>query len=247
MAKPQHNLTPAAQHRLRKLAAQQKPSESQRRQDLNAFELMLAQLYEHKKILKGIQSMELKGQKKAEFLPEYMPYVEGVLDAEHGEPDEIVSTMMIWAIDAGDIDTALRIAGYVMTHKLPLPDHFGRTTATGLAEEIADKYLKDDTSVSPEQLSTLHALVDPEDMPDQVRSKLHKALGLALMDDGAVADALEMLKSATRFNDRAGVKKQIAALEKLQGDEQQQEQTAEGATPDAETEQPVADTESAAD
>jgi hypothetical protein len=242
MAKPQHNLTPAAQHRLRKLAAQQKPSESQRRRDLNAFELMLAQLYEHKKILKGIQSMELKGQKKAEFLPEYMPYVDGALSADHGEPDEIISTMMIWAIDAGDIDTALRIGAYVMAHKLPLPDHFGRTTATGLAEEIADRYLRDETSVSPEQLSTLHALVDPEDMPDQVRSKLHKAIGLALMERGdSDLDALEMLKSATRFNDRAGVKKQIAALEK------KLKEDAESGDPEPAadtTEQPSADTPS---
>lgn len=245
MAKPQHNLTPAAQHRLRKLAAQQKPSESQRRQDLNAFELMLAQLYEHKKILKGIQSMELKGQKKAEFLPEYMPYVDGALSADHGEPDEIISTMMIWAIDAGDIDTALRIGAYVLIHKLPLPDYFGRTTATGLAEEIADLALRDETAVSAAQLTTLFELVDPEDMPDQVRSKLHKALGLALMEEGALSDALEMLKSATRFNDRAGVKKQISALEKQLQEEHQQDQQPATAEANATTEQPSADTPSA--
>ncbi len=213
MAKIAHKLTPAAAHRMRKMAAQTKPSDNQRRRDLNAFELMLAQLYEHKKALKQIQSMELKGKKKAEFLPDYMPYVNGVIEADHGETDEIISTMMIWAIDAGDINTALRIGAYVMIHKLPLPDHFGRTTATGLAEEIADRYLKDETSVTAEQLSTLHALVDPEDMPDQVRSKLYKAYGLSVMDD-LPAIALKFLKDATRYNDRAGVKKQIATLEK---------------------------------
>ncbi|WP_051219409.1 phage terminase small subunit [Oceanobacter kriegii] len=238
MSKIQHRTSPAAQHRLRKLAAKQKPSDSQRRQDLNVFEQMLAQLYDHKKTLKGIQSMELKGQKKAEFLPDYMPYIDGVLLADHGEPDEVVGTIMIWAIDAGDIDTALRIAGYVMTHKLPLPDYFGRTTATGLAEEIADKYFKDPATVTIEQLRSLFALVDAEDMPDQVRSKLHKAVGLALMEyGGATAEALEMLKSATRFNDRAGVKKQIAALEKQLQEENQQDQQLAVAEPAAMTEQ----------
>ena len=215
------------------MAEQQKPNESQRRRDLNAFELVLAQLYEHKKALKQIQSMELKGKKKAEFLPEYMPYVDGVIGADHGETDEIVSTMMIWSIDAGDIDTALRIGAYVMAHKLPLPDSFGRTTATGLAEEIADHYLKDDTSVTPEQLSTLLELVDPEDMPDQVRSKLYKAYGLSIMED-LPAIALKFLKDATRYNDRAGVKKQIAALEKQQQDVQLPQAEAATEQPSAE-------------
>ncbi len=231
MAKIAHKLTPAAAHRMRKLAAQTKPSDSQRRRDLNAFELMLAQLYEHKKALKQIQSMELKGKKKAEFLPDYMPYVNGVIEADHGETDEIISTMMIWSIDSGDINTALRIGAYVMIHKLPLPDHFGRTTATGLAEEIADRYLKDNSSVTPEQLGTLLELVEPDDMPDQVRSKLHKALGLALIDTDPET-ALAMLKSATRFNDRAGVKKQIAALEKQLTET---EQTTEQSSADVES------------
>jgi hypothetical protein len=89
---------------------------------------------------------------------------------------------MIWCCDCGNIAEALRIGQYVLRHKLPMPDQYRRTTATVLVEEICDPVLaafKANPAVAPVAADLLEALgLNPdEDMPDQVRAKLFKALG----------------------------------------------------------------------
>jgi hypothetical protein len=58
-------------------------------------------------------------------------------------------------------------------------------------------------------------MMQDEDMPDQVRAKLHKLTGLLLMQSESEENkslALENLMQATRLNPDAGVKKEIDAL-----------------------------------
>ncbi|WP_252500998.1 phage terminase small subunit, partial [Escherichia coli] len=65
---------------------------------------------------------------------DYQPWIDGVLAADTGQADEVITTVMIWAADAGDIAQALRIGQYVLRHKIPMPDQYKRTTATVLVE-----------------------------------------------------------------------------------------------------------------
>tara|TARA_R110001583_G_scaffold48027_1_gene150282 strand:- start:40171 stop:40896 length:726 start_codon:yes stop_codon:yes gene_type:complete len=215
--------TPAQRVRMRKLAEMQSTSIEKPRKDINLYEQMMAMLYDHKRTLKKIQSIAAKGQQKAIFLEDYRPYIDGVLSADTGEQDEIITTVMIWSIDAGFIEDALTIASYIMRHKMQLPDRFNRTINVVIAEEISELALKPDTPVLPEHLTALYELIGKTDMPDQVRVKLEKACGLGLTESAPEA-ALQYLKNAIALSDRCGVKQQIKALEKqLQSDDQKSE------------------------
>ncbi|WP_206600391.1 phage terminase small subunit [Chromobacterium sphagni] len=113
--------------------------------------------------------MERKAEVKREILPDYLPWVEGALSGGKGQPDEVLVTVMLWRIDAGDYGGALDIAEYVLAHGLPLPDRFNRTTAT-IAEEIADAAKRarvGGESFACQVLTYTAELTDGHDMPDQ--------------------------------------------------------------------------------
>jgi hypothetical protein len=80
---------------------------------------------------------EPKRKLKRRMLPEYAPWVAGVLAEGKGAQDAILMTVMIWRIDAGDYAGALEIARYALNYRLAMP--FGnRPAGYALAEEIAD-------------------------------------------------------------------------------------------------------------
>lgn len=206
-------ISPARASYLRKKAAQQTSAAPLARTDLNLQQQMMAMLYDHKRTLKQIQSVAAKGVKKAEFIPDYMPYINGVMEADSGLQDEVITIIMLWCIDAGLIIEALDIAAYVLRHGLTLPEQFNRTANVAIAEEIADLALKPENPVTADDLIKLYDLVGTTDMPDQVRVKLEKACGYGLQES-TPESALEHFKRALQLNDRSGVKKEIAALEK---------------------------------
>jgi len=106
------------------------------------YELHLAKLQQDYLRLKQVQSTEGKAELKRQLLPEYVPYVEGVLAEGKGAQDQVLTTLMVWRMDATDFAGALDIADYVITHSLLMPDRFERTTGTIVAEEIAEAALK---------------------------------------------------------------------------------------------------------
>ncbi len=199
------------------------------------YQLMLARLGVDLRRLHDIQSIEGKIALKRELLPEYGAWVAGALEADAGGADEIVTHMMIWRIDVGDFAPAIDLARYVLRHKLPLPERFDRTAPTLLAEEIADAALKSfgqgQTGPAPVSLAILDAvaeLVDGEDIFDQVRAKLEKAIGYTLAAQAPAADAdgpagarraaldlaLGHLRRALALDEGSGVKTRIQQLEK---------------------------------
>ncbi len=89
-------------------------------------------------------------------------------------------TVMVWLIDAGNFADALPLAAYAIRHQMAMPDQYQRTTACLIAEEFASMALKAVEAGDPVDVTTLREvaeLVAAEDMPDEVRAKLHKALG----------------------------------------------------------------------
>lgn len=209
-----HYLTVTAQ-----LAAQAAGSDDKAMQNATAYELMLAQLNDDKRKLKTIQSMEHRAVIKRELLPKYEPYVDGVLQGGKGAQDDVLMTVMLWRIDALDFDGALVIGRYAIAHGLAMPDKFERTTATLLSEEIAINALtllgnaETDKAALLENLVEVEQLTRDQDMPDQVRARLHKALGYCLTDIDP-AQALVELKRAYELHDKSGVKTDISRLEK---------------------------------
>lgn len=221
--------SPARNHFLRASAA----LAAQAQQDANPLrhatghELMLAQLAEHKRQLKAVQSIERKAELKRKLLPEYAAWVEGVLQSDAGLQDEVFMTVMVWHIDAGDLAGALPMAAYAIRHRLAMPDQYQRTTACLIAEEFANMALKAidaGEAVDMVALVSVADLVADEDMPDEVRAKLHKALGYANYAQAGTADsvraailrqtALAELKRALELHEKCGVKKDIERIER---------------------------------
>ncbi|WP_175773422.1 phage terminase small subunit [Paraburkholderia phenazinium] len=182
----------------------------------SAYELMLAKLATDRRRLKAIQSIERKiDVKRAELLPEYADYVAGALRGGRGAQDDVLTTVMIWRVDAGDFAGALDIARYALAHRMTLPDQYDRSLATAIAEEFAQAALaafKLGDTFDAGQLVEVMTLTGSADMHDQVRAKLHKALGKALQQSDKAA-ALDHLRRALQLDERAGVKQDIARLE----------------------------------
>lgn len=182
-----------------------------------AYELMLAKLDTDRRRLREIQSIERKVDVKREVLPEYDDWVRGALESGRGAQDDVLTTVMIWHIDAGNVARALDIAAYVLEHGLTLPDQYERSVATALVDEISGAALaalRNGTEFDPVLLSRLAALTAEHDMPDPARAKLHKALGLHLKASGELADARSHLQRALELHDGAGCKRDLAEVER---------------------------------
>jgi len=179
------------------------------------YDLMLLQLNEDRRRLKGIQSNVRKAEIKVEVLPKYAAWAEGVLSADGAQQDDVLMYVMLWRVDAGDYAGALAIGRHALKHGWAMPLG-SRTTATVLAEEIADAAKAAILAKAPfDPVLLLEALevVDAHDMPDQSRARLHKSIGWVLTESSP-ASALNHLKRALQLDEKCGVKKDIEQLER---------------------------------
>lgn len=213
--------SPARRHFLRTVAEQSAARAGSSGDSMaghSAYELMLAALIEDRRRLKAIQSIERKIEVKRELLPAYADWVAGVLAGGRGAQDDVLLTVMVWRLDTGDWAGALDIAAYALQHDLVMPDQYQRTTACVVAEELADQALTALTADQPVSAPSLQRGLDLTagyDMPDEVRAKLHRALGLTLATNAEHrSTALEHLRRAVHLHDRVGAKKDIERLER---------------------------------
>ncbi len=193
-----------------------------------AYELQMAQLHQHHQQLKGIQSTQGKEELKAKLLPDYAPYIAGVLAAGQGAQDEVLTTVMVWRLDAGDYQGGLEIAAYVLQHGLTLPDRFARTTGCLVAEEIAEaalKALKAGGTFDIGLLAEADRLTAGEDMPDEVRAKLMLAMGRVAAaqvdpdkpnpaDVHSLEVARHFLTRALELHDKCGGKRDLELVDR---------------------------------
>lgn len=223
------SLTLAQRTRLRKLAAKDAASVAPAAlmDGLNTYELMLAKLQQDQFRLKQVQSQKAKAKLKAVLLPEYVPYVDGVLEAGKGGQDDVLMTVMIWRLDAGDYLGGLDIAEYVLEHGMVTPDRFNRTTGCLVAEEVATVALKAQKaggSFPRDVLTRAAVLTDSSDMPDEARAKLKLALGRATLEGldennpgqpGEIQAGADLLKEAIELHSSCGGKKDLDSAERL--------------------------------
>lgn len=191
-----------------------------------AHEAVLRALAVHKINLRGIQSVEAKADYKRKALPDLMPWVAGVLDSGRKSEDPVVSHALVWLLDVGDFARGMDVAEYVLVHGLKMPDEYRRNPATVIADIVADTSLKQlETGKAPDVdvLQQVIEMTEGHDMPDEVRAKLHKAVGLGIMPDPLPtgfghADAvpalfaLKHLQRAFELSATIGVKKPIDRL-----------------------------------
>ena len=184
------------------------------------YELHAHALYEARRTLKTIKSIQAKIEKKRELLPDFMPYINGVLSEGKGAKDDVLMTMMVWCIDVGDFEKALEIGAYAVKHSIDTPDQYDRDTVSILAEEIAEgvraslEKEEADADALANVMARTVATVGDHDMHDQIKAKLHKSYGYALRAAEDPEGALEQLKQALSLNERIGVKQDIQQLER---------------------------------
>lgn len=217
-------LTPAQKHFQRVMAERHGKTEEHSDAARTAHEQILHRLRMDQSALKKVQSDQAKAAMKKQLLPHYEGWIDGTLEGDSGRQDEVIVTLMIWAIDTADYPLAVRIGRYVIAHDLAMPDRFRRTAATALVEELCDPILvqvkADDTADLTPYLSVLDDLaqiVDGKDMPDQVLAKLFKVRGFALRNgtEAAQVTALGLLRQAIKLDAGAGVRKEIERLARL--------------------------------
>lgn len=192
------------------------------------YELQLAKLLQDRLRLKQVQSNQGKAELKRQLLPEYVPYVAGVLTAGNGAQDEVLTTVMVWRLDAGDYSGALDIAAYVLHHNMVMPDRFARTTGCLIAEEVATAALNAYKASEAFDMAVLERtlkITAEQDMPDQARAKLYLAMGKGLSvqvtDEGAegnlvqLAEAKQFLSHAIALHSNCGGKKDLERVERL--------------------------------
>lgn len=209
------SLSPARQHRLR-VQAEQAARKGGSARHANGYELMLMQLGEDRRRLKGIQSNVKKAEIKVEVLPKYAAWVDGVLAADGAQQDDVLMYVMLWRIDAGDYAGALAVGRHALKHGWSMPQGFNRNVQTLLAEEMADaakNALMAESDFDPALLMQTLEATDGLDMPDQSRARLHKSIGYVLTGSQPVM-ALNHLKQALQLDERCGVKKDIEQLER---------------------------------
>ncbi|MGS3290674.1 phage terminase small subunit [Klebsiella michiganensis] len=217
-------LTPAQKHFQKVMAERHGKTDEQSDTARTAHEQIMHRLRMDQSALKRVQSDQAKAAMKRQLLPHYEGWIEGTLDGDSGRQDEVIVTLMVWAIDAGDYALAVRIGRYVVTHGLLMPDRFNRTAATVLVDEICDPILvqvkADDTTDVTPYLAALDEVAEftaGSDMPDVVRAKLCKARAFALRNGTTEEQitALELLRQALTLDAGAGVKKEIDRLARV--------------------------------
>ena len=225
--------TPAQRHRMHRLALQQAElahaANAHGQTTGTAYELQLAQLHQHRLRLKDLQSVEKKVEAKRTLLPEYDAYLDGVLQARPGTQDDVLATVLVWHIDAGNYARALQLAAYALECGMSPPDRYNRDLPTIVQDEVAEAILAgrlqgaDAVQVAAQAM----AITEHADTPDQAKAKLYKAAGWAILGKTgshdvdmktrtlkACKEALPLLQRALQLDTRTGVKKDIERLER---------------------------------
>lgn len=200
---------------------------------------MLLMLQADKRRLKETSSLERKIAMKRDMLPNYRSWCDGVLAAGRGERgplDALFTTVMMWTIDVGDYLVALPMAEHVLRYDLAMPSHVNRKPAAFIVEEISEAAITaydeggDAAANFPAAvLPMVQDLVEETDadIHDEITAKLHKALGRAIMAGADLEDpedvrkrqaqTLRCYQRALRLDARAGVKGDVARLQKALG------------------------------
>ncbi|WP_288400169.1 phage terminase small subunit [uncultured Acinetobacter sp.] len=173
-------------------------------------------MFNHLNILKDMKSIQDRIAKKAEWLPEYLGYIDGCLAVSPAPQNTTLVHLMIWACDVNDFELAVHIAEYVVLNDMVMPEGYTRSTAEFVTEQCAEVFI-DDTDLAIANASLIERIInlgDGEQMVDEVRAKIYRALGDAL-NQAQPMEAVSAYKNALRYNPKkAGCKKDLEQLEK---------------------------------
>ena len=173
-------------------------------------------LFNHMSQLKDTKSTQEKIAKKKEWLPEYFGYIDGCLAVSPAAQNTTLVTLMVWAVDAGEYELAVRIAEFAILNDMVMPEGHIRGIAEFVTEQCAIDFC-DDLDIAIAHAELIKKIIElgvGEQMVDQARAKIYRALGDALKDAQPI-EAQNAYKNALRLDSKVGCKKDLTTLEKL--------------------------------
>lgn len=211
--------SPARAHREAEAAIQSRDTDLG---ELTEYQRLLQSLQADRALIKGLNGIADKVSAKEQMLPRYAEWLSGVIESGQVQSDDrITPTCLIWLIDTGRIDDAMPLAEIAIRTGLESSDEYQRSLPEIIVEEAAER-IAAGADIAPEHLNTLVAWASGKsesglhllNMADQIRAKMLKAAGERAEEAGDTALALSRYRAAVAYNDKIGVKKRIAALEK---------------------------------
>lgn len=189
---------------------------------LTVYQRLQRQLQGDKTILKSLAGVSDKVKAKAGMLSNYEDWIKGVMESGAvAEDDKVTPTVLVWMIDCGLLDEAMPLATFAMSHNMQSADEYQRTMPEIIVEQYAEQ-MSAGAAISPDNLKILidwataknDSGLHQHNMPDQIRAKLLKAAGEQAEEESKAEEALRLYRLAVGYNEKAGVKKRIDALEK---------------------------------
>lgn len=188
-------------------------------------EVLLAALHQDAQALKQITSVEQKIQfKKEQLIPKWLPFLEQYrANGEHA-PFEPLVWMVIWLLDAEQIDKCIEWADLAILQQQKLPEHFTSSSLdTFIAEGIHDwaqRQFKAGHSAEP-YLSELVKRVSHKQwlVTEPIAlNKIYKLVAQFAERDGALGTAETFYLLCTEVNpEKHGVKTALSNVQKKLG------------------------------
>lgn len=190
---------------------------------LTPYQRLLKQLHADKAILKNIKSHQDKQQAKADLLPPYAEWLQGVLTSGTiAENDQITPTLLIWQLDCGLLDETMPLAQIAMNSKADSPDEFQRSLPEIIVEQYAEN-IGAGADIAPENINTLVGWATEKsengqhvhNLPDLIRAKMLKAAGeyFESAEPPNQELVLRLYSQAVEYNGKIGLKKKLAWLQ----------------------------------
>lgn len=171
--------------------------------------------WSHLQQLKEIKSKQTKAAMKAEWLPEYEGYIDGCLVSSPAEQNDVLVTLMVWALDCEQFALATRIARYAVLNDMVMPDGWERSIAEVVTENSAEAFI-DNPALAASQHEVIQDIIDlgrGEDFADELRAKIFKAQGIALREYKP-AEAIAAFNVALKLDSKSGVRNLIKEIER---------------------------------
>lgn len=190
---------------------------------LTPYQRLLKQLHTDKSILKNIKSHQDKQQAKADLLPQYAEWLQGVLTSGTiAENDHITPTLLVWQLDCGLLNETMPLAQIAINSKAESPDEFQRSLPEIIVEQYAEQ-ISAGAEITPENVNVLVGWATEKsengqhvhNLPDLIRAKMLKAAG-EYFEDAEPSNqelVLSLYSQAVEYNNKIGLKKKIAQLQ----------------------------------
>ncbi len=154
---------------------------------------------------------------KRELIKTYLPIVQAYIDGDDEYTNTVLTQVMIWCFDVGDIAQALELAAVAIDQDQPLPERFKRNVKTYVADAVlewARTQFESDNSVEPYFGAMLADIIDWL-VHDDIKLKYVKLAAEIAHKDGDIDKALELCIQAEGIDPKkAKVKTRKKELEK---------------------------------